>query len=45
MQEMKNKLYVLVLRMILRDKDKIWLNGKQVCQIKNIIWKLDRPRW
>ena len=42
---MKNKIYVLILRMILRDKDKICLNGKQVCQIKNIIWKLDRPRW
>lgn len=40
MQKVKNRLYIAVLKMILYDREKLWLTGKQVSQIKSLIFKL-----
>lgn len=41
MMKVKNKLYIFVLSMILQDKDKLWLTGKQRSQIESLIYKLE----
>lgn len=40
MQKVKNRLYIAVLKMILYDREILWLTGKQVSQIKSLILKL-----
>lgn len=42
MQKIKNRLYIAVLKMILYDRDKLWLTGKQKSQIVGLIRKLER---
>ena len=40
MQKIKNRLYIAVLKMILYDREKLWLTGKQKSQIESLIFKL-----
>lgn len=44
MQKVKNRLYIEVLKMILydREKQRLYLTGKQKCQVKGLICKLER---
>lgn len=44
MQKVKNRLCIAVLKMILydREKENIWLTGKQKSQIVGLIRKLER---
>ncbi len=39
--KVKNKLYILVLNMMLQDKEKLWLTGKQKSQIEALISKIE----
>ena len=39
---LKLKIYKAVLEMILKDKDKLFLTGKQRCHIGNLIHKIER---
>lgn len=41
MQKIKNRVYIIILKMILLDKEKLWLTGKQKSQIENLIRKLE----
>lgn len=38
----KLKLYKIALEMIIRDRDKVFLTGKQKSQFENLIRKIDR---
>ncbi len=39
--KIKNKLYIFVLNMMLQDREKLWLTGKQKSQIETLIYKLE----
>lgn len=39
--KIKNKLYVFVLNLMLSDREKLWLTGKQKGQIEALIYKLE----
>lgn len=39
--KIKNKFYIFVLSMMLQDREKLWLTGKQKSQIESLICKLE----
>ena len=41
MQKIKNKIYICILKMLLLDREQLWLTNKQKSQIESLICKLE----